>query len=139
MLDDEGHIIHIDFGFMIESSPANNMGFEPDMKITIEMGKIMGSDINAPSFQWFTELIIKGYLAIRPHREHILSLVALLIDTGLPCFRSKSIESLRARFQPTFSEREAAIYMQSIVYKCYNNWRTNTYDNIQSYQNKIYH
>lgn len=139
MLDTDGHIIHIDFGFMIESSPGGNMGFEPDMKITTEMGLIMGRDINSPSFQWFTELIIKGYLAIRPYREQICTLVNLLIETGLPCFRGKPIESLKARFLPNLSEREAASYIQSIVYKCYNNWRTNTYDNIQSFQNNIYH
>ena len=139
MLDKDGHIIHIDFGFMIESSPGGNMGFEPDMKITTEMGLIMGRDINSPAFQWFIELCIKGYLAIRPYREQICTLVSLLIDTGLPCFRGKPIESLRARFQPTFSEREAANYMNSIVNKCYNNWRTNAYDNIQAVQNQIYH
>ena len=139
MLDTDGHIIHIDFGFMIESSPGGNIGFEPDMKITAEMGLIMGRDINSPSFQWFTELIIKGFLAIRPYREHICTLVTLLIETGLPCFRGKPIESLKARFLPNVSEREAATYIQSIVNKCYNNWRTNTYDNIQSFQNNIYH
>lgn len=143
MLDNDGHIIHIDFGFMIESSPGGNMGFEPDMKITTEMGLIMGRDINSPWFQWFTELCIKGYLAIRPYREEICSLVSLMLDTGLPCFRSKvqtnTIDTLRARFNPSMSEREAAEYMRSIVVKCYNNWRTNTYDNIQSFQNQIYH
>lgn len=139
MLDEDGHIIHIDFGFMIESSPGGNIGFEPDMKITTEMGLIMGGDINAPPFQWFTELIIKGYLGIRPYREQICTLVGLLIETGLPCFRGRPLESLRYRFQPSYTEREAATYIQSIVYKCFNNWRTNTYDNIQSIQNKIYH
>ena len=138
MLDEDGHIIHIDFGFMIESSPGGNMGFEPDMKITTEMGLIMGGDLNSPSFLWFTELCIKGYLAIRPYRESICTLVSLLLDTGLPCFRGRSIETLRARFQPTYSEREAAAYMQTIVNKCYNNWRTNTYDGIQYMQNSIY-
>ena len=72
MLDDDGHIIHIDFGFMIESSPGGNMGFEPDMKITVEMGLIMGRDMNAPPFMWFTELIIKGSysILIRSFRVH---------------------------------------------------------------------
>jgi phosphatidylinositol 4-kinase len=143
MLDNDGHIIHIDFGFMIESSPGGNMGFEPDMKITTEMGLIMGRDINSPPFQWFTELCVKGYLAIRPYREEICTLVNLLIDTGLPCFRSKiqlnTIESLRQRFCSCLPEKEAADYIKNIVYKCYNNWRTNTYDNIQSFQNQIYH
>lgn len=137
MLDEDGHLIHIDFGFMIESSPGGNLGFEPDMKITTEMGQIMG-DMNSPSFQWFTELCIKGYLAIRPYRENIITLVSLMLETGLPCFRGKSIETLRARFQPAYNEREAAAYILGIVNKSYNNWRTNTYDSIQYMQNSIY-
>jgi len=137
MLDKDGHLIHIDFGFMIESSPGGNLGFEPDMKITTEMGQIMG-DINSPSFQWFMELCIKGYLAIRPYRENIITLVSLMLETGLPCFRGKSIETLRARFNPHLNEREAANYITGIVNKSYNNWRTNTYDSLQYMQNSIY-
>jgi phosphatidylinositol 4-kinase A len=140
MIDKQGHLIHIDFGFMIESSPGGNIGFEPDMKITTEMGLIMGRDINSPFFQFFIELVTKGYLAIRPYREQICTLVSMLIETGLPCFRStKPIDSLRGRFQPTYTEREAATYVQKIITTCYNNLRTNTYDRIQYMQNSIYH
>jgi phosphatidylinositol 4-kinase len=138
MLDKDGHIIHIDFGFMIESSPGGNMGFEPDMKITTEMGLIMGRDLNSQSFLWFTELCIKGYLSLRPYREQICTLVSLMLDTGLPCFRGRAIELLRQRFLPNSTERDAATYMQTIINKCYNNWRTNTYDEIQHLQNSIY-
>ena len=123
---------------MIESSPGGNMGFEPDMKITNEMGLIMGRDLNSQSFLWFTELCIKGYLSLRPYREQICTLVSLMLDTGLPCFRGRAIELLRQRFLPNSTERDAAIYMQGIINKCYNNWRTNTYDEIQYMQNSIY-
>jgi phosphatidylinositol 4-kinase A len=49
---------------MFESSPAGNIGFEPDFKLTEEMILIMG-DLNAPAFLWFKELCIKAYLALR--------------------------------------------------------------------------
>uniref|UniRef100_A0A094ZD16 Phosphatidylinositol 4-kinase alpha n=1 Tax=Schistosoma haematobium TaxID=6185 RepID=A0A094ZD16_SCHHA len=137
MIDKVGHIIHIDFGFMLESSPGGNLGWESDMKLSKEMFMIMGGRMDSPSYLWFEHLSIQAYLALRPYQECIVSLISLMLDSGLPCFRGQTIKLLRQRFAPQLSDREAAASYLRIIRTCLAHWRDKSYDVLQYMQNQI--
>jgi hypothetical protein len=68
LLDSAGRLVHIDFGFMLETSPGGNLGFEKaGFKCTHEMTQILapGGDRGSPSFRLFQDLVIRAYLAVR--------------------------------------------------------------------------
>lgn len=72
LLDREGHLVHIDFGFMLSNSPGN-MGFEAaPFKLPLEYVEVLGGVTSEP-FQEFKRLFRDGFEAARKHCDRIVS------------------------------------------------------------------
>ncbi|XP_010479560.1 PREDICTED: phosphatidylinositol 4-kinase alpha 1-like [Camelina sativa] len=141
LFDDVGKLVHIDFGFILETSPGGNMRFESaHFKLSHEMTQLLDPSGVMKSKTWhqFVSLCVKGYLAARRHMDGIISTVQMMLHSGLPCFSiGDPIGNLRKRFHPEMSEREAAQFMIHVCSDAYNKWSTAGYDLIQYLQQGV--
>ncbi|KAL2928772.1 Phosphatidylinositol 4-kinase alpha 1 [Bienertia sinuspersici] len=141
LFDSVGRLVHIDFGFILETSPGGNMRFESaHFKLSHEMTQLLDPSGTMKSEAWhlFVGLCVKGYLAARRYMDGIINTVSMMADSGLPCFsRGEPIGNLRKRFHPEMSEREAANFMIRVCTDAYNKWTTAGYDLIQYLQQGI--
>ncbi|KAK2384844.1 phosphatidylinositol 4-kinase beta [Trifolium repens] len=142
LLDEEGHIIHIDFGFMLSNSPGGVNFESAPFKLTRELLEVMDSDAEGlPSefFDYFKVLCIQGFLTCRKHAERIILLVEMLQDSGFPCFKGgvRTIQNLRKRFHLSLTEEQCVSLVLSLISSSLDAWRTRQYDYYQRVLNGI--
>lgn len=145
MIDIEGHIMHIDFGFLLSNAPGKGIKFEQaPFKLTGEMVEVLGG-INSKRFREYREHMRLGFMAIQEHADKIVKLVEMMFMglNDLPCFEvgENLIGALKDRILPNLSsasnkahrlmnEIEAAKFVDALVQESYDNWRTRAYDKI---------
>ncbi|KAK6922825.1 Phosphatidylinositol 3-/4-kinase, catalytic domain [Dillenia turbinata] len=142
LIDEEGHIIHIDFGFMLSNSPGGVNFESAPFKLTRELLEVMDSDAEGvPSefFDYFKVLCIQGFLTCRKHAERIVLLVEMLQDSGFPCFKGgpRTIQNLRKRFHLSLTEEHCVSLVLSLISSSLDAWRTRQYDYYQRVLNGI--
>ncbi|CAJ1369289.1 unnamed protein product [Effrenium voratum] len=96
MLNDEGHVLHVDFGFMLCGAPGGKAmqhigGFEHSagFKLTNELVEVLGP-IDGNEFQVFRSAILDGMRAVRSHAQELLALVQVSMlgseNSQMNCF-----------------------------------------------------
>ncbi|KAI1065959.1 hypothetical protein LB507_000436 [Fusarium sp. FIESC RH6] len=137
MIDDAGHILHIDFGFCFDIAPGGIKFERAPFKLTTEMAAVMGGSMEHQSFKAFEELCVKAFLASRQYCEKLSQIVWLMMDSGLPCFKPESVKHFRERFVLDKSERDAANFMKHLIKTSYSSHSTGIYDQFQLLTNGI--
>ncbi|KAK2076370.1 hypothetical protein QBZ16_000895 [Prototheca wickerhamii] len=142
LLDDQGHIIHIDFGFMLTNSPGG-VNFESvPFKLTRELLEVMDSGPGGETselFDYFKVLMIQGFLAVRRHADRIILLVEMMSSTGCPCFKNRAaaVAGLRKRFQLGLPEPALVEMVLGLISESLDAWRTRQYDYYQRVLNGV--
>lgn len=139
LLTGEGHVVHIDFGYILSASPRN-LGFESSpFKLTQEFVDVMGG-FGSDMFEYFKILILRGMLSARKHMDKIINIVEIS-KTGsqLPCFKSGDgmIQALKNRFHLTLTEQQLQLLVDNLVESSAHSISTKLYDGFQYYTNGI--
>jgi phosphatidylinositol 4-kinase len=75
-LDRDGHLIHIDFGFILSNTPGN-MGFEAaPFKLPFEYVEVLGG-LDGAAYHEFKRQFREGFEATRKHCDRIISMCML--------------------------------------------------------------
>ena len=146
LIDNEGHIIHIDFGFLLSNAPGKGIKFEnAPFKLTNEMIDCMGG-LKGFYFGEFVKLLKKGFEAVYKHRSKIEILVEMMwCGTGnsLPCFegKQKCIDDLKRRLCPreNMTRGDLLRFVDGLIEQSVDNWRTKWYDMFQYYFQGIFY
>ncbi|XP_039368588.1 phosphatidylinositol 4-kinase beta isoform X2 [Mauremys reevesii] len=163
LLDADGHIIHIDFGFILSSSPRN-LGFETSaFKLTTEFVDVMGG-LDGDMFNYYKMLMLQGLIAARKHMDKVVQIVEIMqqvcpldcqrcygesqqsqvhtvaqvICSQLPCFHgSSTIRNLKERFHMNMTEEQLQMLIEQMVDGSMRSITTKLYDGFQYLTNGI--
>ena len=137
LLDAEGHIIHIDFGFMLSNSPGG-MGFESaPFKLTDEYVNILGGP-TSDRYTYFKVLLLQGFGALRKHYQEILTKLEIMcIDSPLKCFSRFELKEIQNSFGLNLTDTERKQMVDQLIYNSFGSKMTLMYDSFQKYSNGI--
>lgn len=138
LLDSHGHLVHIDFGFMLGNSPGGNyVTFETaPFKLTAEYLDLMESVPGA--MEQFRQRFLQGYLGLRKAHERVeLSIQGLLRNSRMPALEKSALEQLRTRLVLGLTGKQVETYVDRQITLSAHNMLTRLYDTFQYYSNGI--
>ena len=146
LIDNEGHLIHIDFGFLLSNAPGKGLKFEnAPFKLSDDMVDCLGG-VDGKYFEEFRKLLKKGFAAVNKHRHKIIILVEMMWcghGKKLDCFEKgqEAIDELKKRLNPKEGIHKKDLFklVDELIGQSVDNWRTKWYDIFQYHVQGIFY
>lgn len=144
LIDSEGHIIHIDFSFILSKCPGNIQFERAPFKLTQEYIELMGG-IESDLFLHFKELLFIGITCIKKYGNEIVKYVEVIREKNdLPCFQHYDRKEFEKRMMLKATDEEVCQpltqirkHVDNLIYYAAGAYWTSNYDRFQYYTNGI--
>ncbi|KAI9263703.1 kinase-like domain-containing protein [Sporodiniella umbellata] len=114
LLSPDGHLFHVDFGFILGRDPKP---FPPPMKLCKEMIEAMGGADSA-YYLSFQQYCYTAFTTLRRNANLILNLFALMVDANIPDIKiepDKAVLKVQEKFRLDLSEEAAIAYFRGLI------------------------
>lgn len=139
MMNSKGHIIHIDFGFILTTGPnVAGVIFEiAPFKMTKDYMTLIGEE-KSSMYTYFQILLVKGFVAVRKHIDEICDLFDIMRkQSPLPCFEKFDLQSFKDSMKPNMKDEEVGHWVKGMFEDSLSSLRTVWYDDFQRISNGI--
>eukprot|EP01033_Poteriospumella_lacustris_P003043 gene3043-2228_t len=140
MIDKDGHIVHIDFGFVFGLAPGKQFSMEKaPWKLNAEFVEVMGG-YQSPLFKDYRQRCIQAFNVARRHAKAVLTLMEIMqAHSNYPAFRynPNAIRDFRARLFLDRPDSDLPSIIDQLIAKSYKHTGTDLYDQFQLATNGI--
>mmetsp|Transcript_86811 Transcript_86811/g.250779 ORF Transcript_86811/g.250779 Transcript_86811/m.250779 type:complete len:879 (-) Transcript_86811:1573-4209(-) len=141
MIDTRGHLMHIDFGFVMGMAPGNDFSMErAPFKLTKEYVEVMGG-FGSECYKEYERLVVEGFKEARKNSQIALGLVEIMMyKSKYPCFTGKfgngvALKKFERRLMLHVPDDQVESRARALIKQSYDHWGTNFYDKFQKWSN----
>jgi hypothetical protein len=135
MVSNSGHIVHIDYGYILENPLHSSIVNSPVIRISNEMIDFLGG-WNSEYYQIFKNYITKVFDLIRLYSDLIFSYYDILVQEGI-MDKETTKKRLNDRFMNGMTFRDVEIVLLDVIEKSTKSYSGTFIDFCNEYSNRI--